>query len=695
MLSELSEPRFKDFFRDLAIAWRALAAYPANHPNVAAGLERGIASLHALLDETGPLQLAAARDGLLWEEHLFDAPAPARLAELLRRRGTAALRIEPGITSQELERLLRALAVDPRRARAAGSLGAELAAAGLVHVSATDLDFSAVVLGDADAESESGEQIWQRLVRRLLESGALRPGQLETWLDGGRTHADLIRAILGVGGGGREEWMERAAESVIAAAAAEYAAEPDAERLHALGELAASLAPASREQLARALVSALAERSGGERALAAFFASLPTEQQEPLRRLLDTAEESARPTPPSTDSGHLARLRRAFGALDLDALDDPAAGAVDPALLLELSADPTAAAPAGGNAGLAEEILGASAPRAAGMTLLELAENDELPAGTRSSVLQRVEQSYRELLAKGHLGPTLELVERIQRRAGREDAAAADFRRSAERLSSREAIGALALALSDLSESGIDFARRLIERLGPNAARHLLGVLAEADDRALRHRLLDLLAALGPMVVRDATHLLGDPRWYVVRNVLLLLRRVGDPGSLPAVRRCAEHADLRVRLEAIRNLFAFDQELPRELLREALAHPDPRLAQEAIDLAVEHGMAEAAEPLADLLARRDPFGRRREVRLRAIRALATIGNPAVLGRLHRFSARFSLWPVAEAERIALYQSLGSYPAEAWAPWIARGKRAASAEIRRLAAALEARAGGGE
>jgi hypothetical protein len=173
----------------------------------------------------------------------------------------------------------------------------------------------------------------------------------------------------------------------------------------------------------------------------------------------------------------------------------------------------------------------------------------------------------------------------------------------------------------------------------------------------------------------------------VVRNMLLLLRRVGDPGSVPAVRRCAEHPDLRVRLEAIRNLFAFDQELPRELLRKALTHPDPRLAEAAIELAGEHAMVEAAEPLADLLMPWDPFGWRRALRLKAIRALGLIGDPDTLERLQRFSRRFTFPPPAREERIALYRSLRGYPAAARQGWIERGLRSRIPEVRSAARAL--------
>lgn len=686
---EIPEELFAAFFRDLAIAWRALAAYPPGHPNVAAGLAKGTASLHRLLDATGPLELAAARDGLLYGDHRFAAPAPARLAELLRRRGAAVLRLAPGVTAAELERLLASLALDARRSRRAPSLATELEEAALEHVSVTDLDFSTVVITEGDELRDAQEEVWNRLVRRLLESGALPTPELDAWLGGGGTAADLVRALLGLVDSDARKRGAGDLAAALRAAISDYVEHTAPEGLRLLGEVAERLDPRGRERLARELENELTASLGGRRTLATFFATLPEEQREPLRQLLApaTGSPSTAAAPPAKE--HLARLRRAFAAIDVDALSEEGEREVDAALLLELTAE-SGGPPVEPSVNLADAL--APSIEARTSALLEIAENEDLPANARPLLMQRVELGYRELLAAGRLRPAIESVERIQRLAARDGTAAAEFRRTLERFGSRDSVIALARGLVELSDSGVELARLLIERLGASAARHLLGVLAESDDRQLRHRLLDLLASLGPLVVRDATHLLSDGRWYVVRNVLLLLRRVGDPGSVPAVRRCAEHPDLRVRLEAIRNLFAFDQELPRELLRQTLGHPDPRLAREAIDLAAEHKMVEAAEPLADLLARWDPFGRRREVRLRAIRALASIGDPSVLPRLERYAARWTLRPVAEPERVAFFQSLASYPPDAWPRWIARGKRSRSDAVRRAAAKLELRLG---
>ena len=227
----------------------------------------------------------------------------------------------------------------------------------------------------------------------------------------------------------------------------------------------------------------------------------------------------------------------------------------------------------------------------------------------------------------------------------------------------------------------------LLGVLGGGAIRHLLLTLAVEDDRGARHRLLELLAALGPVVARDAAALLTDSRWYVVRNMLVLLRRVGDPGSLPHVRRATAHPDLRVRLEAIRNLFTFEAAASRDLLRAAIHDPDPRLAGEAIELAGAHGIAEAVEPLLALLVPWDPFGRRRALRLKAIRALGELADGKALAALARYGARFPWPPIAAEERRALYRSLGAYPAAARRELVERGRRSRDPEVRLLARQL--------
>lgn len=227
----------------------------------------------------------------------------------------------------------------------------------------------------------------------------------------------------------------------------------------------------------------------------------------------------------------------------------------------------------------------------------------------------------------------------------------------------------------------------LVLALGASAARGLLEALAAEEDRGRRLRLIELAASLGPAIVPETRRLLADPRWYVVRNMVLLLRRVQDRSAMSEILRCADHADLRVRLEAIRALFTFDSKVPRELLARTINHPDPRLAEAAVLLSGQHGITQATDLLVEILRRWDLFGRKRSMRLKALRALADLGDPAVLPRLGRF---FCEWPfplVAIEERRSAYRYLSAYDSGARGPWVARGKRSRDPVIRDICRGL--------
>jgi HEAT repeat protein len=227
----------------------------------------------------------------------------------------------------------------------------------------------------------------------------------------------------------------------------------------------------------------------------------------------------------------------------------------------------------------------------------------------------------------------------------------------------------------------------LILALGASASRGLLEALAAEQDRGRRLRLIELAASLGAAIVPETRRLLADPRWYVVRNMVLLLRRVQDRSAMSEILRCADHADLRVRLEAIRALFAFDSRVPRDLLARTINHPDPRLAEAAVLLSGQHGITQATDLLVEILLRWDFFGRHRSMRLKALRALADLGDAAVLPRLGRFFRErpFPLVPIDE--RRSAYRYLSSYDVAARAPWVARGAKSRDPVIRDICRGL--------
>ena len=301
-------------------------------------------------------------------------------------------------------------------------------------------------------------------------------------------------------------------------------------------------------------------------------------------------------------------------------------------------------------------------------------------------MLARVEGLFRDLLSRGRLEAAVNLVEDLKALGEQHALGAAVEAQVTEtiaRLATADSVQAMLDALNRRGAHSANLAHRLMDALGAAASRGFLVALAEEPDKSRRRRILELLVSLGPGIAGPARELLGDTRWYVVRNTIILLQRVGDRSALAELRMCAAHPDLRVRLEAIKFLLANDPEVPRDLLARAIHDPDPKMAEAAVTLAGNYGIKEAVDPLLEIVADWDLFGRRRSIRVKAIKALGELADPAALPRLERFFRNWLLPLVSLDERRTAYRSLQTYPAEARATLVERGLRSRDEEIRRI------------
>src|SRR5947207_6833191 len=80
----------------------------------------------------------------------------------------------------------------------------------------------------------------------------------------------------------------------------------------------------------------------------------------------------------------------------------------------------------------------------------------------------------------------------------------------------------------------------LLQGLRKNAMESLLEVLAKEAVQSTRRKLLDVLATVAPMHVETLAASVSHPEWYVVRNVIWIMGRVG-PAALPHIRKVSSH----------------------------------------------------------------------------------------------------------------------------------------------------------
>ena len=124
-------------------------------------------------------------------------------------------------------------------------------------------------------------------------------------------------------------------------------------------------------------------------------------------------------------------------------------------------------------------------------------------------------------------------------------------------------------------------AAALLEALGTVPVESLLELLAGESDLRRRRTLIEMLTELCTEDADPVLRRLDDPRWYFVRNLVVVLGRSRDPRAAAAVVPLTTHPDDRVRREALRSLHMLGSGEDVEPIVEALADPAPNVRRAA------------------------------------------------------------------------------------------------------------------
>ena len=198
-----------------------------------------------------------------------------------------------------------------------------------------------------------------------------------------------------------------------------------------------------------------------------------------------------------------------------------------------------------------------------------------------------------------------------------------------------EALRAIAYILIRETLSGE--AQKILLSSGRRAVLPLMGILDISEDRVMRMRLLDVLTQIGKEATDLIAKRLEDDRWYVRRNVCLLLARVGDQATMSVLLPCLKDRDPRVRIEAVKGISDLGKQDAEEALIDAMSDKDYQVKEEVVRNLGRVGEKKAMLALTMMLDRRSLFGggERDEVRLAATRALGEVKDPGAEGTLRR------------------------------------------------------------
>ncbi|MFZ5861558.1 MAG: HEAT repeat domain-containing protein [Nitrospirota bacterium] len=683
---------------DFQVGIRKVSMYSASHrvvPGIVASLT---AQFHALTRSHGTLHIASTKDEILYAGTPIASSNPVirELARLLNGLNIAGIDVCPEVTDAHISSFLRLLAGSRGTAssvdsdRALDEFGRATPTIVLQFIS-----FQGAVKDRTDSDGGEGitaSHLWRGLVSRLTAEGT--PAAVQTALDAAA--ADPANA-------------QRVAAAISLIVQHQQASERSYER---------TIVKYLREQAAALPEEGPARAELGQE-ISRMFGGLTSDvRQHLLRTSIEASEEDAAPADALIETLPMPMMMEVLDQIRGAGKDVSLPGLTLLKKLVTLSGtDPTLAAtlqeklpehhdllqdlltkraertyyPTQYRALLDQEFADQAVPTSAvarpeAITLDEHAIDQHLALILLETLEApiRSEEQYRQTvialkellihsLAERAAGVFNDAIAILAARYGSAADAQRPFLQDCIReLLQREFLPHLLAAADPADEQRQrDALAQMIHIVGPSVIPLLLDKLEDEQNLKMRKRLLTILRDCGDAVVPLAIGRLAHAQWYVVRNMLSLLRDLRAVPAVPAIAKCLAHTSSQVRLAAFQTLGALAPQAAEFIgaLKRALDDDDPKVFRAALTHLVSSHDTASLQLAARLLL--DDAGARRERQVAAINAIGQAGNtalvPLLLAVQRRHLLRFWTWRTTSAVRTAVNRALITIRARGGAP----------------------------
>jgi len=184
------------------------------------------------------------------------------------------------------------------------------------------------------------------------------------------------------------------------------------------------------------------------------------------------------------------------------------------------------------------------------------------------------------------------------------------------------------LILGLLKDPILEPAAEALAQIKDKALPYLLETVKESEDSNMRFKCMYVLNKIGAGVEEMAVKALADDRWFVRRNMCVLLSLMGGENSLSPLGAVLEDKDARIRLEALKALYKLGGQKSEAWLIRAMGDKDLDVKRQAIEFAGKAGTEASVDALTELYYKRDMLGRGEpsDVKKQVIISLGALGT---------------------------------------------------------------------
>jgi len=675
------------FIYALNISRQHCLAYPAGHPQIRKSAEQLISLLRQLLEFRDALTLGITRRSLQVHGSALDQRNAVyrKLANELFNLGLAGLTFRRGLEHDELLRFQELSVQRPEDLAERGGLVEVCRDLDLPHLSLTFIDYNSFSVTDEDEigasdallEEEKSESLWDRFVSGLIagdlspdgelkRSAAIDPALVAEYLSRRREGADQEEVLAS---------YEQTITSFLQELDLEGRSQSyRTEALSKLGNFVDGLSPELRRQFLSSTFNTLgAQNELAEEVLThlssdALFTALedvnekrltiPPTIMNLLGKLSQHASKETEQVGETISSAELGEhLRSLFREDDPDRFIP---GTYQHLLHSIVSMDDIPTLEGRAVEELRAEISTEPVDNQVCNVVIDLLGNEDGNEQDREELRQILLDLLRYFLETGQFDYLVGLQKSPNRSAKRNGST--DLTKL---LADNSFLEEILAAMSIWGKDKFPAITELIRKIGAPFIEPLINRMAIEKRMSLRRYYLDRLEEMGDAIREPVMLHLRDSRWYVVRNLVALLRRLNDPVTLHGIRSLINHPHPKVRIEVFKTLRQFNDPQANQYLARELDSGDRRRQWQAMRQLDGSFNPELFESLLRLLEIKDQSADGFALKTAAVDALEPFGNPAALPALERVLQTRSLLHGGRWLRLKkhIILSLSSYPAK--------------------------------
>lgn len=626
------------FVYELNIARHHTATYPSDHPVIKQSTDQALGYLKQLKPENGALSLGISKNKLAIGATFLDERNPVfrEFASHLFSHGIAVFTLRQHLDRQQLSRFLEIVDRSREAVQEGGGLLECMRKARIDAVHIQPVDYSAFGISEhisgkplnRTAVRNKEAAIWERFVQNLLGGNPVEDRSQQPARQGSAPRAVAERLTEQAIGDEelQDGYYDQAITEFLRELDREHRADmSDSLALGRLKRLASQLNPELRAQLLNSTFRVVADDEiMAEQVLSQFPGTMLTEALETLN--------SRQTTIPPIIFTLLDRLNRCeagapFSPLPAELADEAENPSPELERLLSPLYEPDQSetfipeeysetlrqveTPAGLNATIPAAahfwqscFSEQSLERKVSEIIFELALNNQKETPFEP-LKKNLEDLCRLFLDTGDFHALGTIYEQLQK-AGQNPIEGPPWLREFQaELETPHFIAQILDTLPAWGKNAFESAAQLLKKIGPTATAPLLNHLAVESNRALRQFYMNCLVEQGPPIKEQLVKCLGDDRWYYLRNLIIILRRLQDPAAVADIEPLWNHPHDKVRHEVLKTALVFqDPQATLHLVNE-LNQSDPQRRLSAARMARHSHDQRVRSHLLTIFANRD------------------------------------------------------------------------------------------